>query len=81
MNLIDNARQWHKLWSVRLAIITAVFTALEASLPLWNGQFPPGVFAGIATFTAVGGAIARIVKQQLDSGAAADGAGNADHPA
>lgn len=75
MKLIDNFADWHKLWSLRLAILTAIFAALEASLAYWNAVLPPGVFASLATFTGIGSAVSRVVKQHsLDGndGAPAD---------
>ena len=63
MKLIENASHWHKLWSLRLAILTAIFAALEASLAYWNTILPPGAFAALATFTGIGSAVARVVKQ------------------
>lgn len=67
--LIDNHAVWHKLWSIRLAILSAFFAAIEVSLPLWNDLLPPRVFAGLATLTAIGAGIARVIKQQLDHAA------------
>lgn len=63
MMLIENAGQWHKLWSLRLAIISALLAALEASLPLWSAQLPGGVFASLSTLTGIAAAVARVIKQ------------------
>lgn len=63
LELIDNASKAHKLWSVRLAVIAAIFGALELALPLWSDLVPPRVFAGLSTFTIMGAAIARVFKQ------------------
>lgn len=63
MKLIDQSSAWHKLWSVRLAILSACFGALELSLPLWDGAVPPSVFAGLSTISAMGAAVSRVIKQ------------------
>jgi len=75
MNLIDNASQWHKLWSVRLAIITAVLSAvgvitsayvamspaLKDALPDWV----PTLVALLSFVAAAGTGIARVVRQTM----------------
>ena len=52
-----------KLWSVRLALLTAVFSALEVALPFFVDFVPPRTMAILATASACGSAIARIVAQ------------------
>lgn len=61
---IANASKWHKMWSVRLAILSAILGALELSLPLWQGIVPPNVFAALSTITAASAAVARVIKQE-----------------
>lgn len=61
--LIDDASVWHKLWSIRLALIAAIFAAIEATLPLWDGLLPPHIFATLATLAGLGSAISRVIKQ------------------
>jgi len=61
---IRNAKAWHKLWSVRLAIISAALCALEVSLPLWSGVVPQSVFAALSTVTAAASAVARVIRQE-----------------
>lgn len=65
MKLTDDARNWHRLWSVRLGILAAVFGALEASLPLWEVALPQGVFAVLAAISGAGVGITRVIKQNL----------------
>jgi hypothetical protein len=65
MKLTDDAKQWHRLWSVRLAVISAVFAALEASLPLWESTLPDGAFAAASTVCALGVGVVRVLKQKL----------------
>lgn len=64
MKLTQNAKQAHKLWSVRLAILAAVMGAIEATLPLWQSALPDGVFAALASVVGVGAAVARVIKQE-----------------
>lgn len=62
--LIHNAKAWHKLWSIRLAILSALLGALELSLPLWQGVVPAHVFASLSTITAAAAAVARVIRQE-----------------
>ena len=64
VKLADDAPKWHKLWSVRLAVLSATLGALELSLPLWQGLVPANVFAALSTITAASAAVARVIKQE-----------------
>jgi hypothetical protein len=64
MQLIPESSQALKLWSIRLAVISAGLGAAEASLPLWQGVVPDGVFAGLSSVVAVAAAVARVVRQR-----------------
>lgn len=64
MPLIENARKWHKFWSIRFALLSAALAAVEASVPLWNGILPPHIFAGLSSASAIASALARVVQQQ-----------------
>ena len=64
MQLIPESRQAAKLWSIRLAVIAAALGAAEASLPLWQGIIPDGIFAGLSSLVAVAAAVARVIKQR-----------------
>ncbi|QMV32640.1 hypothetical protein F1_00011 [Ralstonia phage Heva] len=63
MNLIENAGQWHKLWSIRFALLSAMLAAAEAALPLWSGLVPPHVFATLSTLCGIASAVSRVVQQ------------------
>ena len=63
MKLIPEAWQWHRLWSVRLALLAGLLSALELVLPLWSDLFRPRVFAILSTVVAFAAAIARVVQQ------------------
>lgn len=64
MKLAQDAPKWHKLWSIRLAVLSAALGALELSLPLWQGLVPDNVFASLSTITAASAAVARVIKQE-----------------
>ena len=66
MTLIDNAKEvLLKAWSVRLALLGAMFSAAEVSLPFFAPLelVPPGTMAILAMVASSGAAIARIVAQ------------------
>lgn len=64
MKLIAEAKACHRLWSMRFALLAALFGALELTLPLWQGIVPPSAFAALSTLCAVSAAIARVIKQE-----------------
>jgi hypothetical protein len=62
--LIDDAKViFKRAWSVRLALLSAVFSVLEVGLPFFTDLLPPGALASLAMLSAVGSAIMRIVYQ------------------
>lgn len=78
MNLItDWKRLAPRLWSVRLALLSAALAAVELVLPLLQSEFPPRVFAALSFVTALSSAAARIVQQRslMDPEATTPGAG------
>ncbi|MGM0783884.1 MAG: hypothetical protein ACQEUM_07215 [Pseudomonadota bacterium] len=64
MKLIPESRRAAKLWSIRLAAVSAGLGAAEASLPLWEGVVPDGVFAAASSVVAIAAAVARVIKQE-----------------
>lgn len=64
MKLVPESRQALKLWSIRLAAVSAALGAAEASLPLWQGVIPDGIFAGLSSLVAIAAAVARVIKQE-----------------
>jgi uncharacterized membrane protein len=52
------------LWSIKLALLSAVFGILEQVLPALLPFVPPNMFAALSIATAVCTAIARVIKQQ-----------------
>ena len=65
MKRVPEAKYFFRLWSVRLAAISAALGAAEASLPLWANHVPDGVFAGLSSLVAIAAAVARVIKQDL----------------
>lgn len=65
MKLTPDAKHAGKLWSVRLAGLSAALAAAEASLPLWSSVIPDGAFAALSSVVAIAAAVARVIKQEL----------------
>ena len=64
MKLIDDARHVAmRAWSVRLALLSAAFGALELALPYLGAYLPPKLMAVLAVVTGIGSAVARLVDQ------------------
>ncbi|WP_213881219.1 hypothetical protein [Pseudomonas sp. dw_358] len=63
LQLIDNASQWHKMWSVRLALAGAVLNAAAVGWTLFQGAVNPLVFASVNMGLGIAVAIARVVQQ------------------
>lgn len=71
MTLIDNAGAvWHRLWSVRLAVASAVMAAGQTALDMMQSGQPRPVII-MAFLLSVGSAIGRLVQQAslADAGA------------
>jgi len=52
-----------KAWSVRLAVVAGLFSALEVVVPLFESSMPRGVFALASGVSTMGAIIARFVIQ------------------
>lgn len=65
MNLITDAgKVWHRLWSVRFALISAFFAALEIGLPFCIDAADPNKLLVIAAaLAAAGSALSRVFVQ------------------
>lgn len=64
MQLIDDASKiWHRLWSVRLAILAAVLGAIDAALPFVAPAHASPWFALLTMFVSLAAAGARMVRQ------------------
>lgn len=62
--LPDWKRICRRAWSVRLMILAAVLTGVEAVLPLFAEHFPRGVFGALSGLVIGGALFARIVAQR-----------------
>lgn len=63
MNLIQNwRRKFHRLWSVRLALIAAVLSAIEVAINWWLSGKPPLIVIGAGLFSLCA-ALARVISQ------------------
>jgi len=66
MTLIDDAKNvLLKAWSVRLALLGAMFSAAEVALPFFDPFFPPRTMAVLALLASAGAAVARVVAQPV----------------
>ncbi len=64
MNLIpDWRRRWRKLWSIRLAALSALLSGAEVAVPYLDGLIRPHLLAALAAATAIAAALARLVAQ------------------
>lgn len=66
MTLIDDAKTiLLKAWSVRLALLGALFSALEVALPFFAPLdiLPPSTMAVLALLASTGAAISRVIAQ------------------
>ncbi len=64
MQFVDNAKQiLLKAWSVRLAILAALFSGAEVALPFFVPFLPEKAMAILAVVASAGAAFARIVAQ------------------
>lgn len=64
MELIEDAKNvLLKAWSVRLALLAALFSAMEVALPFFAPFVPQHTMAVLAVVASAGAAIARVVAQ------------------
>lgn len=62
--LIDDAKNiFKKAWSIRLALISAVFSTLEVALPFFTDILPARSMAALALISALGSVFMRLVYQ------------------
>lgn len=72
MKLTPNAKYWHKLWSIRFAILSAFFSAISGAYAVlpedWLPAIPEHLKAALAfgaLASAGASAVSVVVKQQL----------------
>lgn len=69
MKFIDDwKKKAHRLWSVRLALLSAALSAAEFALPYFAPEVPSRRFAFLAFVVGVGAAVSRIIAQPSVTG-------------
>lgn len=61
--LVPNAGQWHRLWSVRLALAGSALNAAAIGWTVFQGAVHPLVYATVNMALGVAVAIARVLQQ------------------
>ena len=65
MSLVENWRDvLKKAWSVRLIVLAAILSGIEAVLPMFETSFPNGVFVAASGFVTAGALLARVIAQK-----------------
>lgn len=65
MTMIDGWQDVaRKAWSLRLSLACAVFSGIEAALPMLAGWMPQGVFAWLSFVSALAAGVARVIAQE-----------------
>ena len=65
MELIENWKEvLQKAWSVRLIIVAAILSGIEAVLPMFEASFPQGVFAAASGVVTACALLARVLAQK-----------------
>lgn len=59
----DWRRILRRAWSIRLAILAALFSGAEVVLPMFIDVLPRNLFAALSFASVVGAAVARVVAQ------------------
>ena len=52
-----------RAWSVRLIVLAAVLSGVEAVLPMFTDAFPRGTFAAVSGFVTAAALLARVLAQ------------------
>lgn len=75
MKLIENAGQWHRLWSMRLMVLTTIYTTAAGAWAVMPADWQPHLSDGVKAALAIVGvllpsiaAVSRIVAQPNVSG-------------
>jgi hypothetical protein len=62
-HLTAEAPDWHKLWSVRLSLIGALYAGLWMAVPAFQAYIPPFTFAALAMSISIGVIVSRLIDQ------------------
>lgn len=66
--LIEGAQQWHKLWSVRIALAGSVLNAGAIGWTVFQGSVNPLMYAAINMGLGIGVAVVRVLSQAPPDG-------------
>lgn len=61
--LIEGAKQWHTLWSVRMALAGSVLNAGAIGWTVFQGTVNPLIYAAINMGLGIGVAVVRVLSQ------------------
>jgi hypothetical protein len=68
--LIEGAGEWHRLWSVRLALAGSVLNAGAIGWTVFQGTVNPFLYAAINMGLGIGVAVVRVLDQAPKDGGA-----------
>ena len=68
LEVVEDAREGSKWWSVRLWIAAIVCQGLAQALPLWSDLVSPEVLTTVGALLGTAGLVARFIKQEIDNG-------------
>ena len=68
MQLVDDAKEGSKWWSVRLWVAAIVCQGLAQALPLWTDIVSAEVLTTAGALLGTAGLVARFIKQEIDNG-------------
>lgn len=63
MQLIKNAKQFHKLWSIRFLLGALAFQVLDLVFLLYEHMETRHVFSAIGILLTIAATVARVIKQ------------------
>lgn len=65
MQLITNAKQWYRLWSVWVAIAGAIFNAGTVGWAVFSTSINPITWGCVNMAFLMGAGVVRVIKQEL----------------
>lgn len=60
---VDGVKYWHRIWSIRMAILSTLLGIATSVLPTWQPAIPPLPFAIATTVCAALTGLSRLIKQ------------------
>lgn len=68
LELVKDAKEGSKWWSVRLWVAAIVCQGLAQALPLWSDLVSAEVLTTLGAVLGTAGLLARFIKQEIDNG-------------